>query len=116
MIIFVVMNKFSSQTGLVAEGSDTLSAEFEKNQSAMDAQPRYTSSSAGRGKPSNGQDIHMTDLNNIHIDSGRICLNDDSMCLSNSTPFILFYEKTLRASFIHPSSLKLSETVHSKLF
>ena len=95
MIIFVVMNKFSSQTGLVAEGSDTLSAEFEKNQSAMDAQPRYTSSSAGRGKPSNGQDIHMTDLNNIHIDSGRICLNDDSMCLSNSTPFILFYEKTL---------------------
>ena len=103
------MNKFSSQTGLVAEGSDTLSAEFEKNQSAMDAQPRYTSSSAGQGKHSNGQDIHMTDLNNIHIDSGRICLNDDSMCLSNSTPFIDSW-----ASFTHLSPLKQSETIHWK--
>ena len=80
MIMFVVMNKFSSQTGLVAEGSDTLSAEFEKNQSAVDTQPHNTSSSAGRGKHSNGQDIHMTNLNNIHIDSGRIYVVEGCHC------------------------------------
>lgn len=64
------MNKFSSQTALVAEGSDTLSAEFEKNQTA-EANHQYTNSSrTTKGRHSPGQDIHMTNLNNIQINAG----------------------------------------------